>query len=395
MTDPTKITSVPLALLAIVEMYLVYLGMIAVHEVGHAIAGALVGYRWKDIVVGPLKLTRENTRLELKFSYQTAGSGHVLPFPRRDETRWACVIFVLGGPVATLISALVVTRIVWLGYDQGGVGWPWIAAGIVSWMQVVSGLIPRTKPRKNDAFLVFEALTGRGRWPEVKKYHAALVQRDTDKQRYDAEVERYQESLAVWEADKQRYDAEIERYEAVTALYIADRSQRPCEWDKQLVNAATKLSDGTQDEAVAVHTAFYHAADLGDANLADKYIMRAMALRHTMEPEHRAKILLDAVYCSAMFHCALYDITALLHEADAVPIQSSTEQLMIECMRLRADGALRLAAGDANAALLSARSASLKIDELKLLDESICDLSDRALIERLIERAEQLLARSS
>ena len=41
------------------QIYGLYLLLVAVHEAGHLITGALLGYRWNYWIVGPLKVSRE------------------------------------------------------------------------------------------------------------------------------------------------------------------------------------------------------------------------------------------------------------------------------------------------------------------------------------------------
>ena len=47
------------------QVYGLYLFLVAIHEAGHHLAGAFVGYRWKGWIVGPFQVLREGEEVRV------------------------------------------------------------------------------------------------------------------------------------------------------------------------------------------------------------------------------------------------------------------------------------------------------------------------------------------
>src|SRR5262245_21954437 len=56
---------IPAVRLNVVLVYLLWLPVVAVHEGGHLLAGWAVGFRFRVLTVGPLRIAREGGRLRL------------------------------------------------------------------------------------------------------------------------------------------------------------------------------------------------------------------------------------------------------------------------------------------------------------------------------------------
>jgi hypothetical protein len=83
---------------------LAYYLMIAVHEVGHVVAGWLVGFRFKSLRVGPLVLHRGG-RLSLHGGPGALTNGVSEMEPgRKDRLSRRFTVLVAGGPAANLLS---------------------------------------------------------------------------------------------------------------------------------------------------------------------------------------------------------------------------------------------------------------------------------------------------
>jgi hypothetical protein len=89
----------------VVCLYLVVL----VHELGHAIVGAALGFELRGLAVGPFFLHRLAHGWGLRFSpWLIAGGGLATVAPRSTENlRGKFIRFALGGPVATAIFIVV------------------------------------------------------------------------------------------------------------------------------------------------------------------------------------------------------------------------------------------------------------------------------------------------
>ena len=82
----------------------VYLAII-IHETGHMIAGLCSGYRVDFVRFGPIQINPPfRVSRAPKFGVYLPGAASLFP-PRKDRVHARAVVFVLGGPLANLISA--------------------------------------------------------------------------------------------------------------------------------------------------------------------------------------------------------------------------------------------------------------------------------------------------
>ncbi len=83
----------------------VFMLALAIHELGHVVAGVAVGFRFVSLRLGPLHVDR---RLRMSFR-RARGSGYLgwasMAPTRRDHLRWRAAIFVLAGPGVNLATA--------------------------------------------------------------------------------------------------------------------------------------------------------------------------------------------------------------------------------------------------------------------------------------------------
>lgn len=80
--------------------------VIAVHELGHLLAGWSVGFHFSSFSVGPFSILREYGRLKLKIRRTLPAGGYAgMHVNRVLRLRRRLLIFTLGGPLANLVSA--------------------------------------------------------------------------------------------------------------------------------------------------------------------------------------------------------------------------------------------------------------------------------------------------
>ncbi len=85
-----------------------YYAMIAVHELGHVLAGLGVGFRFRSLRVGPILFNRP-FRVSLYRGPGAAVNGVAELIPvATDQLAWRGVAMVVGGPAANILSAMVV-----------------------------------------------------------------------------------------------------------------------------------------------------------------------------------------------------------------------------------------------------------------------------------------------
>lgn len=80
-----------------------YYAAVTIHELGHVLAGTLVGYRLRQLRIGPVLLQRP---FSLSVAARGWFGGHALMSPDSSgRVAWKEVVLALGGPVANLMTA--------------------------------------------------------------------------------------------------------------------------------------------------------------------------------------------------------------------------------------------------------------------------------------------------
>src|SRR5437868_5918014 len=91
--------------LSLVAFSLMAFLILAGHELGHVLAGQMVGFRFLLFVVGPLKFERKEGRIRAGLNKTLALAGGVAASAPTDE-RNVCkrmAVIMLGGPLASLL----------------------------------------------------------------------------------------------------------------------------------------------------------------------------------------------------------------------------------------------------------------------------------------------------
>jgi hypothetical protein len=92
-------------------LYAVLLLCILVHELGHLLAGTLVGFRLIYIRVGPIRIEHTG-RVSWHWTWRALTSGATTSYPASQwGVRWRLFASVAGGPAANLVSAFFVYKL--------------------------------------------------------------------------------------------------------------------------------------------------------------------------------------------------------------------------------------------------------------------------------------------
>lgn len=126
-----------------------------IHEVGHVVGGLVCGFGIEGVRVGPVELHRKEG-WAWEFSRSDLIGGIVLGQFRRLPGCWAalqCFGFLLAGPVANILVALILARLS---------SYPTMAGAFAGWLAIVSlfvgvfNLIPlKTKSGRSDGAKLF------------------------------------------------------------------------------------------------------------------------------------------------------------------------------------------------------------------------------------------------
>ena len=97
---------------------------VIVHEVGHLLAGWMVGFRFSSITIGPMAVRLEYGRLRAGFRRVLPAAGHAgMHIDRIRRLRRRLLRFIAGGPLANLLTAALAGS--WLASPPPGrLCWP-------------------------------------------------------------------------------------------------------------------------------------------------------------------------------------------------------------------------------------------------------------------------------
>lgn len=91
---------------------------ILLHELGHVIGGKRAGFQFAMLVVGPIKIVKEQGRLQFKWNTSLGMAGGLaLMLPKGAPTRQQLGYYILGGPSASWIGAIVLVVVGYIGYQ--------------------------------------------------------------------------------------------------------------------------------------------------------------------------------------------------------------------------------------------------------------------------------------
>ncbi|MCB9421475.1 MAG: hypothetical protein H6667_16850 [Ardenticatenaceae bacterium] len=287
-----------------------------IHELGHLLAGKLVGLRFHLLIIGPLRLSRENGRLSLGWQRGSAffnGLTSSIPYDNRDLSR-RLLIFILGGPLASLVQALLAG---WLFFH---------------WRADVSFINNITWAAESAALL---AILGAIYFLSALKPGSTYSGQPADGGRLISLLRR---------------GPEAERWCALAALDGADqRGQRPRDWDESLIRQALQGFDHTQDGQNARLLAYQWALDNGRIADANRWLEEAIAIRPTWLPGTQVRLVWEKAYLSAR---CLHDAVQARRGLDQI-----RQKLTNQPQHLRAEAAVLLAEGDKDQAKITAQAA--------------------------------------
>ena len=232
---------------------------IFVHELGHVLAGWLVGFRFQLLVIGPLRLERgDSGSLRLRLNRDPALFGGVassLPTDNRDVIRkfaW----FAAGGPATSMAFAALMLLAMALAPSWCGL-LPRVALVLTGLCSGVVGLATAI-PMSKGTFLISDGARvlrlARGGPPAARD--AALLQL---------------EALSVGKT-------------------------HPREWDDAVVATALVPADASAGECIARQMAYLVAVDRGDGDLAHEHLTRALELIDTLPVSAAAPLAAEAAY---------------------------------------------------------------------------------------------------
>jgi hypothetical protein len=307
--------------------------VILLHELGHVLGGRLVGFRFRLLIVGPLKVDRLGDRLRIGFNRSIALAGGVAASSPDDDQnlRQRMIAYVAGGPLTSLVTGLLFLLIG--QFTTGALAFAASLAGFMSLGIAVVTLMPmRSGGFASDGARLLMLVRG---------------------------------------------TPEAERWCAISSLANALFSQRAGDLPASLVERALANPDtNSADYLAGVFIAYSWALDRGDLVAAEQHLNTMITHLENFNSAMRPSVLIEAAYFTAAHHHDAAQAREWLSRARGGIVEPFT--------RARAEAAVLLAEGRFAEAHTQA---SAGLQHLQRSHPGASGAADRDLLEALLRAA--------
>ncbi|MCP5100106.1 MAG: M50 family metallopeptidase [Chloroflexi bacterium] len=252
----------------LIAFFFVLIFTALVHELGHLAAGRMARLKFHLLVIGPIRLNRENGRFQLKWQPGFGlFNGLAASYPETAENlRLRMLLFACGGPIASLLLASAAFWIAWSMRENGRFptenAWIWetaLFAAIVSFLFFLTAMKPG--PYQNghmaDGGRILSLLQGA---------------------------------------------AESERWCALVALHAVNiEGIRPREWDEIAVKQITRLKDHSLDSFSAYKIAYQWALDNNRFEQAEAFLNLALDNRYSWLSGEQIRLRQEKAFLVAQY----------------------------------------------------------------------------------------------
>lgn len=294
-----------------------YFLVLVFHELGHLVGGWLVRFRFLLLIVGPVRIAREQGQIRMGWNRSAALAGGLAASTPTDteRLRQRMAVVIAAGPVSSLLLALVAMGSLFvLPLSERAQFFVGITGLLSAMIFVVTAIPGRTSGFMTDGARLWMLLRG------------------------GAASERLGATLAL------------------TSLMLG--TVRPRDWPPQVLEAATALPDGTLDDASASTGMYYHALDRGEVERAGRYLERALAARDALPAAARPNFFLEAAFFEGLFRRNATTARAWMDQATGGLLVEPQSRLRAEAAVLLAEGREAEAAKGANEGLEAAQRSS-------------------------------------
>lgn len=310
------------AVRAVTELLLLLLALalvILIHELGHLLAGRLVGFRAALLLVGPLEITRGPAGLRIRRNRLLRALGAALSLPRDDHRlRERMSLVTLAGPLASLALGLLSAALyvaLRRGTGMHGASLPQAVTEVTRLVSFLSlglaaiNLIPFDRGGMvSDGGAMVQFLRGGIR------------------------------------AERRCAFALVANAELIEGL-------RPRDWNPDWIRRATVTDKSTPHDPGICKMAYLWAIDRGDVAEAGAYLQRAVdaarAQRHPILPN----VTMEKVFFDAYYLQHLREARELLAGVPHRALVEPRSRLRVDAALLRAQGEWEPAADRARQAL--------------------------------------------
>ena len=223
--------------LLVIALFCAIVVVILVHEIGHLLAGRLVGFHFSSIRVLWFSLAFEYGKLTFHFRREMSAAGYAsIQIDRIYRLRRRLMFFIAGGVAANILSlVLVVVAVNAFDLHSSWIAMPAACFSFVSLLLSMLSLAP---------------IKRQGRWSDGARFEMLITSRD-----------------------------KARRWLSLAAIAHQHRlGKSPKLWNTDWVRAAASVRDGSVDEVRACWLAYLSASDRKQPELAGRFLERCLEL---------------------------------------------------------------------------------------------------------------------
>lgn len=276
---------------------------IAFHEIGHLVAGSLVGMPPGALVIGGLVIFKSGDRWLIRFDYRRIfGGGLAKALPQKDGLRLTAFAWMVGGgPIASL---LLLVSCAFLESKYGDGTWAWI--GTLFWIGLLITIFP------------------------LMPFSSGLNKSD---------------GARLWTL--MRRPGQCRSWMALWALQTEEtRGVVPRDWDAGLVSQMLMTDPSASEYPYVQLLAFYRCMHENRPQVALEHLENALARSARSTKVIRQITFLEAACCSALVRKNVTQARTWLQRAGKVrkPLSTNVAEATIAICEKRYDDALRFVA---------------------------------------------------
>jgi len=263
--------------LALISGYFaISLVAIAIHELGHCLAGRIAGLRLEKLIVGPFSIRRGTDHWNLQVRQHLLGGLTYMSVQRIGQMRRSLSFYYAGGPLASLVIgafALFACRAERIGGNPA-LGLSMAAFAILSLMYGVQGLRPlRYGAYSSDGMLLRAILRSYEGAKQQLAAHAIQMMRirGVDRSQWNRRWIRVASNIT--KVQQQKYYSDWLAYESALDVRSAGEALELC------LAGSARLGPEEREEVIdelLLEAATFHAWNRGDADKAEVWFNRAL-----------------------------------------------------------------------------------------------------------------------
>jgi hypothetical protein len=289
--------------------------VIAVHELGHLIAGWIVGLPFLGVTIGPFVAKLHRGKLELKLRPRVSGGLAFMGLTRIRRVRRRLIVLVAGGPVSSLLfgfAALLGGELARALYDSP---WPTFFEffGVFSLFIGFLALLPiRAGRYAGDGMQLRALLFSKSDAKQMIASHALASVKDYGLFPPDYFRRWWRMASAETSVQYTRFHADWLEYENAKESQVAAECLERCLADSAIL-------DHEGRSKLMVEAAVFNACSREDNAKAKGWSKRSLAVRHLASLD-RIRIEIALFYSSGQFDEALTSLARGLSMIQSAPL---------------------------------------------------------------------------